>query len=89
MNQFLRKLRVDEGFIALNINDDSESAQFLSHFRNSIRAARVLIRGQGDLGAELERSFRDSHIIRRNNDPVHIGNSTTSFPDMANKWFAC
>ena len=87
-NQFLRKFRIDEGFITLNIDDDSVSAEFFGHLRNAIRAARVFVGGEGDLGAEFKSGFRDSHVIRRNNDPVDVRNSAASFPDMANKRFS-
>ena len=72
----------------MNIDDDSESAEFFGNLCNTIRATRVLVGGEGDLGAELECGFCDSHVIGGDNDPVNIRNFAASFPDVANKRFA-
>ena len=60
--------RIDQRFVALDINYVRELLCFPRHFSDSIRAAEVLGRSQCDFCAPIKRRGGDSHIVSRNDN---------------------
>ena len=64
--------RIDQRFVALDINYVRELLCFPRHFSDSIRAAEVLGRSQCDLCTPIKRRGGDSHIVSRNDNQVQV-----------------
>jgi len=69
-HQFPEQSRVDERFVALDIEEDRRPLQFFRDFSDPVGAARVFRRSQRDLGPKLERCLHNPHVVRSDDDPI-------------------
>jgi hypothetical protein len=80
--------RIDQRFIALDINYVRELLCFTRHFSDSIRAAEVSGRSQGDLCPPLKRRGGDSHIVSRNDNQIQVFGAEASLENPFQKWLS-
>src|ERR1700730_2649429 len=88
LNQSVDQSRIDERFIALDVDNKGELACFAGDFGDAIGAAVMTRRGECDFCAPIESRIGDTHIVGSNNYRIQFSCALATFQDMLQKWFA-
>src|SRR5882724_924155 len=78
--------RIDQRFVALDINYVRELLCFTRHFSDSIRAAEMSGRSQRDLCTPIKRRGGDSHIVSRNDNQIQAFGAEAALENSFQKW---
>ena len=81
--QSIDQLRIDQRFIALNVDDVRNASQFRGHFRDAVGPAAVAEVRQANFRAPSEGGFRDAHVVRRDDHLSSFGRVLAAFPDVS------
>src|ERR1700736_1381815 len=76
-------------FVALNIKDQIELAAFANDLSHAVGATLMALRGHGDLGAPVESSPGNAHVVGRDDHCVQFFCADTAFPHVPKKRFVC
>src|SRR5215472_17374956 len=87
-DNLINQARIDQWFIALDVNDECELFCMACNFRHAIGPAAMFWRSQCDLGTPLKRAFSNPHIIGCDDDQVQIFGSHRLFPNSPQKRFS-
>ena len=71
-DKLIDQARIDQWFIALNVNDECEVFRVACNFGHPIGPAAMAWRSQRDLGPPIKRGLGDPHIVGRDDDRVQI-----------------
>jgi hypothetical protein len=77
--------RIDQRFVALDINYVRELLCFPRHFSHSIRAAEVSGRSQSDFCTPIKRRGSDSHIVSGNDNQIQAFGTEASLENPFQK----
>ena len=81
--------RVDEGFVALNINDDFGGTPERScGFGDAVRAGRVVGAGHYDVRAEGFGGFRDADVVGGDGEVIEPVAAAAALPDVLDERLA-
>src|SRR5437868_1503224 len=90
--QFFDKLvdqpRIDQRFVALDINYVCELLCFPRDFGHSVGTAAVFRRSQRDFCAPIKRGRRDPHVVGSNDNQIQTFSAAATLPNMFQKRFS-
>src|SRR5207249_8300821 len=81
-DDLIDQARIDYRLIALDVNNEREVSRMACDFCHSIGPATMPARGYGDLGAPVESSLRDSHVISSNDERIEFLCAPAALPHM-------
>src|SRR3954463_2412627 len=87
-NQAIDQPRLDQRFVALNIDYETELPGSAGDFGRSIGPALMAGGCQGDFRAPTESGLGNSHIIRGNDYRIQRSSLNTSLPNATQQRFA-
>ena len=71
-DKLINQARIDQWFIALNVNNECEVFRMACNFGHAIGPAAMVWRSQCDLGTPIERTLSNTHIVGRDDDQIQI-----------------
>jgi hypothetical protein len=84
----LQKNRVNQWFIALDIENDRGLFQLSRNLSNAVGPGGMICSRDGNFCAEVKSGFRDSHVIGRNNNLIKAARFDTSLPNVSDQRLA-
>jgi hypothetical protein len=71
-DELIDQARIDQWFIALDVNDECEVFRMVCNFGHAIGPAAMFWRSQGDLSTPIKRGLSNPHVVGRDDDRVQI-----------------
>ncbi len=89
LDELINQTRINQRFIALDVNDEHIVFRVAYDFRDAIGSATMFGRSQSDLCAPIERGLGDPHVVSGNDQRVQFFCMLTAFPDVSQKRLSC
>src|SRR5260370_41753284 len=89
VHEAVEQSRFGQRLIALDINNEIELLCFPGDLSDAVGAALMMWRGHCHLGAPIESSVGDPHVVRGDNDCVQFLRAPTALPYMSENRFVC